>query len=51
MFREIVDGVRFIHAAGIIHSDIKHKNVMVKSSNLKPFIIDLGSGIEANNQI
>ncbi len=40
-----------MHTAGIIHSDIKHKNIMVETKTNTPFIIDLGSGIEANNQI
>jgi serine/threonine protein kinase len=51
MFRGIVDGVRFIHRAGIIHSDIKHVNVVVQENTLNPFVIDLGSGIEANNLV
>ena len=49
MFRGIVDGVRFIHRAGIIHSDIKHVNVVVQENTLNPFVIDLGSGIVAGN--
>ena len=51
MFRQIVDGIRVIHKAGIIHSDIKHDNVMIQKDTNKPFIIDLGSGIEANNNV
>jgi serine/threonine protein kinase len=51
MFRQIVDGIRVIHKAGIIHSDIKHVNVMIQKDTNKPFIIDLGSGIEANNNV
>jgi serine/threonine protein kinase len=51
MFRGIVDGVRFIHRAGIIHSDIKHVNVVVQENTMNPFVIDLGSGIEANNLV
>jgi serine/threonine protein kinase len=51
MFREIVEAIRFLHSAGIIHSDIKHKNIMVETKTNTPFIIDLGSGIEANNQV
>lgn len=51
MFRQIVDGIRFIHMAGIIHSDIKHDNIMVQNDTNIPIIIDLGSGIEANNNI
>jgi serine/threonine protein kinase len=29
MFKQIVEGINFIHKAGIIHSDLKHENIMV----------------------
>jgi serine/threonine protein kinase len=51
MFRGIVDGVRCIHRAGIIHSDIKHLNVVIQENTLNPFVIDLGSGIESDNLV
>jgi serine/threonine protein kinase len=51
MFRQIVDGIRYIHKTGIIHSDIKHDNIMIQKDTNTPIIIDLGSGIEANNNV
>jgi serine/threonine protein kinase len=44
----MVDGVKSIHRAGIIHSDIKPLNVMIQdlgNNEFKANIIDLGSGI------
>jgi serine/threonine protein kinase len=30
IFRQIVEGIDFIHRFGIIHSDIKHLNILVE---------------------
>jgi serine/threonine protein kinase len=30
IFRQIVEGIEFIHKYGIIHSDIKHLNIMIE---------------------
>jgi serine/threonine protein kinase len=48
LFRQMVDGVKSIHHAGIIHSDLKPMNVMIEdlgNNQFKASIIDLGSGI------
>jgi eukaryotic-like serine/threonine-protein kinase len=48
----MVDGVKSIHRAGIIHSDIKPLNVMIQdlgNNEFKANIIDLGSGVQAGH--
>jgi serine/threonine protein kinase len=48
LFRQIVDGVKSIHRAGVIHSDLKPVNVMIEdlgNNKFKANIIDMGSGI------
>jgi serine/threonine protein kinase len=30
IFKQIIEGIEFIHKFGIIHSDIKHLNIMVE---------------------
>jgi serine/threonine protein kinase len=30
IFKQIVEGIEFIHRFGIIHSDIKHLNILVE---------------------
>jgi serine/threonine protein kinase len=44
----MVEGIQYIHRAGIIHSDIKAANFMIKENSKEDFIayvIDLGSGL------
>jgi serine/threonine protein kinase len=51
LFRQIVEGIKFIHSYGIIHSDIKHLNILIEEKKNGEYIakiIDLGSGIEAS---
>jgi serine/threonine protein kinase len=48
IFKQIVEGIEFIHSFGIIHSDIKHLNILIEdngNSEFKAKIIDLGSAI------
>jgi serine/threonine protein kinase len=48
LFKQIVSGVKQIHKVGIIHSDIKHLNIMIEEKDPNQFvayIIDLGSAI------
>ena len=51
IFKQVVDGIRTIHRAGIIHSDIKHENVMIEEdgNEFVARVIDLGAGIQAGN--
>jgi serine/threonine protein kinase len=48
IFKQIVEGIEYVHSAGIIHSDIKAANFMVHEKPNQEFVayvIDLGSGI------
>uniref|UniRef100_A0A8D0AJZ9 Serine/threonine-protein kinase n=1 Tax=Sander lucioperca TaxID=283035 RepID=A0A8D0AJZ9_SANLU len=43
-FRQIVEGLRFLHAHGVVHRDIKDENIVVDTRTLDVKIIDFGSG-------
>ncbi|KXS11269.1 kinase-like protein [Gonapodya prolifera JEL478] len=42
IFKQVVEGVAYLHAKGIVHRDIKDENVIV-SDNLDVTIVDFGS--------
>jgi serine/threonine protein kinase len=33
IFKQIVEGIEFIHRFGIIHSDIKHLNILIEEKD------------------
>ena len=43
----IVDGVRQLHAAGILHRDIKPANIFVRRTDESPVLLDFGSARQA----
>jgi serine/threonine protein kinase len=38
IFKELIDGVQYIHLMGIIHRDLKPENILTKFENGAPFI-------------
>ncbi len=46
MLAEIADGVAAIHAAGVVHGDIKPDNVVLRDG-VTPVIVDFGSSVES----
>eukprot|EP00906_Rhabdomonas_costata_P011115 RCo015687 len=44
-FRQIVDGLRFLHSEGVVHGDIKPSNVML-ASDRKVKIVDFGLTVQ-----
>ncbi|XP_041859878.1 serine/threonine-protein kinase pim-2 [Melanotaenia boesemani] len=44
VFRQIVEALRFVHAHGVVHRDIKDENIVVDTRTLNVKIIDFGSG-------
>ncbi|XP_054869256.1 serine/threonine-protein kinase pim-2 [Amphiprion ocellaris] len=43
-FRQIVEALRFVHANGVVHRDVKDENIVVDTRTLDVKIIDFGSG-------
>lgn len=43
-FRQIVEGLRFVHAHGVVHRDLKDENIVVDTRTLEVKLIDFGSG-------
>ncbi|XP_076597117.1 serine/threonine-protein kinase pim-2 isoform X1 [Chaetodon auriga] len=43
-FRQIVEALRFVHAHGVVHRDIKDENIVVDTRTLDVKIVDFGSG-------
>uniref|UniRef100_A0A146XXP2 Serine/threonine-protein kinase n=1 Tax=Fundulus heteroclitus TaxID=8078 RepID=A0A146XXP2_FUNHE len=43
-FRQLVETLRFVHAHGVVHRDMKDENVVVDTRTLEVKIIDFGSG-------
>ncbi|XP_070766243.1 serine/threonine-protein kinase pim-2-like [Enoplosus armatus] len=43
-FRQIVEALRFAHAHGVVHRDIKDENIVVDTRTLDVKIVDFGSG-------
>ena len=49
----MIEGVQYIHSAGIIHTDIKDKNTMIQdlgNKEIRAKILDLGSGLYVGSQ-
>lgn len=44
LFRQVVETLRFVHAHGVVHRDIKDENIVVDARTLQVKIIDFGSG-------
>ncbi|XP_068197796.1 serine/threonine-protein kinase pim-2 [Antennarius striatus] len=43
-FRQIMEALRFVHAQGVVHRDIKDENIVVNTRTLEVKIVDFGSG-------
>jgi serine/threonine protein kinase len=49
LFHDVIEGFKALHAAGIIHRDIKPKNIMYDNVNQRYVILDLGIGCYSQN--
>ena len=41
-FDEILQAIEFAHTQGVVHRDLKPKNILVRSSDAQPIILDFG---------
>ncbi|CAN0075819.1 unnamed protein product, partial [Hapterophycus canaliculatus] len=46
LFRQIVDGLRYIHSKGVCHADMSLENTLVDAAHTKAFIIDFGMALQ-----
>jgi len=51
LLKQILQGLRDIHKAGVIHRDLKPQNILVNLNNLKPYIIDFGLSLALDSQV
>lgn len=42
LLRQILEGIKHIHDAGVIHRDLKPQNILINLTTMKPYIIDFG---------
>jgi hypothetical protein len=43
VFDEILNGLEFAHEQGVLHRDLKPKNILVREVDEQPFILDFGA--------
>lgn len=51
IFRQLIETVQKIHAAGVIHRDIKDENILIDTQTHNVKIIDFGSGARLHDEV
>merc|ERR1719336_3375208 len=51
IFRQLIETVQKIHAAGVIHRDIKDENILIDTQTHHVKIIDFGSGARLHDEV
>jgi serine/threonine protein kinase len=51
IFQQIVATVCQVHAAGVVHRDIKDENILIDTRTYKVKLIDFGSGAKLHNEV
>jgi RIO kinase 1 len=45
MLKTIINQIRLLYRAGLVHADLSEFNILVQGERQKPFIIDIGQGV------
>lgn len=51
LFKQIVEGVGYLHSQGISHRDLKFDNIMVEDKTNRVVIIDFGFGTTSSKKL
>ena len=51
IFQQMVTTVNQVHAAGVVHRDIKDENILIDTRTYKVKLIDFGSGSKLHNEV
>lgn len=51
LFKQIVEGVKYLHSQGVSHRDLKLDNIMVEDKTNRVVIIDFGFGTTSTKKL
>ena len=51
LLKNILEGIRDIHRANVIHRDLKPQNILINLDTFKPYIIDFGLSLHVDETV